>query len=398
MFLLDHPLATKPADAVLVIRRINIRDVALWSSKPIPTKEDAFALNEQKLPRLRVSHAAYAAALLTAAIHPAKAEHHARLKTGETLWVFAQRHHTTLRAVERLNHIHDPNALPNHMLLAIPAPPAGMWVHDTMHREAKVTADRVSVRMGPDDSYHRRDLVDSGTHALVVAQRDGWYQVRLNGDERGWIKGTFLHISGHVQQIAEKPTHHHYSRVASAKHHRVSISAARRHRIALAHLHNLRLREAHLRRLRALRLARVSHYHHAHERVAYAHEANWRARIVDRAYSYRGIPYVWGGANRRGFDCSGFTRYLYAKQGIHLPHNAAAQFDMGKHISRGNLKPGDLVFFHTISAGISHVGMYIGHGKFIHASSPELGGVRVDSLNEPYYRERYRGARRIVRH
>ncbi len=359
-------------------------------------------MNEQKLPRLRVSHAAYAAALLTAAIHPAQAEHHAHLKTGETLWVFAQRHHTTLRAVEQLNHIHDPNDLPNHLLLAIPRPPSGVWVHDTLHRTAVVTADRVSVRMGPDDSYHRRDLVDTGTHALVVAQRDGWYQVRLKGEERGWIKGTFLHVKGHAAQIAERPHHHSLRRVAVAKHHSVSIRAARHHRLALAHLHNLHnlhIREAHLRRMRALRLARASHYHHhAPIRVAYAHEAKWRARIVDRAYSYRGIPYVWGGANRRGFDCSGFTRYLYAKQGIHLPHNAAAQFDMGKHIGRGHLKPGDLVFFHTISAGISHVGMYIGNGRFIHASSPALGGVRIDSLNEPYYSERYRGARRIVRH
>ena len=117
--------------------------------------------------------------------------------------------------------------------------------------------------------------------------------------------------------------------------------------------------------------------------------------LVRTALAYRGTPYVYGGAGRGGFDCSGFTSYLYERRGISLPHSARSQFEIGKRVSRDSLKPGDLVFFHTVTPGISHVGMYIGNGRFIHASSRRSGGVRVDSLNGTYYESAFRGARRL---
>ncbi len=116
--------------------------------------------------------------------------------------------------------------------------------------------------------------------------------------------------------------------------------------------------------------------------------------IVRSAYSYRGTPYRYGGSARGGFDCSGFTSYLYRQKGVNLPHSARAQATMGQEVDKANLKAGDLVFFHTVTPGISHVGMYVGDGKFVHASSRRSGGVRVDSLNSGYYNQRFRGARR----
>jgi peptidoglycan DL-endopeptidase CwlO len=111
--------------------------------------------------------------------------------------------------------------------------------------------------------------------------------------------------------------------------------------------------------------------------------------VVSIALQYLGVPYVWGGASPSGFDCSGLTMYAYAKVGVYLPHNAAMQYGMGTPVARSQLAPGDLVFF----SGLSHVGMYIGGGRFVHA--PHTGDVvKISSLSEYWYAATYVGARR----
>lgn len=119
----------------------------------------------------------------------------------------------------------------------------------------------------------------------------------------------------------------------------------------------------------------------------------WNA-LIRTAMAHRGVRYRFGGTSRGGFDCSGFTRYVYAKYGVALPHSSKSQFNRGTAVSKSELKPGDLVFFHTNRSGISHVGIYIGENKFVHASNTRRG-VTVDSLSSAYYSSRYRGARRI---
>ena len=111
--------------------------------------------------------------------------------------------------------------------------------------------------------------------------------------------------------------------------------------------------------------------------------------VVGIAMNYLGVPYVWGGASPSGFDCSGFTMYVYAQVGISLPHNAAMQYGMGSAVGREFLQPGDLVFFN----GLGHVGLYIGGGQFIHA--PHTGDVvKISSLTD-WYASTYVGARRF---
>jgi cell wall-associated NlpC family hydrolase len=108
------------------------------------------------------------------------------------------------------------------------------------------------------------------------------------------------------------------------------------------------------------------------------------------ALRFRGAPYVWGASSPAGFDCSGLTRYVYAHFGIKLPHSTYGQWTAGRHIPRSQLRPGDLVFF-----GMGHVGLWLGHGRFVHA--PHTGQVvSVDRLAKSWYAANYSGAVRIT--
>lgn len=121
-----------------------------------------------------------------------------------------------------------------------------------------------------------------------------------------------------------------------------------------------------------------------------------RRDIVRTAFAFRGARYRRGGTSRSGFDCSGFVKYVFSTKGVKLPHSSRALFNCGKPVAQSNLQEGDIVFFRgTYRRGISHVGIYVGNRQFIHASSPGRG-VRIDSLDQAYYRRRYVGARRII--
>src|SRR5690606_864214 len=112
---------------------------------------------------------------------------------------------------------------------------------------------------------------------------------------------------------------------------------------------------------------------------------------------YAGTPYVWGGESARGFDCSGFIIRVMRDLGYKaLPHSAAEQFRYGIPVATQNLRPGDLVFFaNTYKPGISHVGIYLGQSRFIHAAGTGQGTI-VSSLNESKFRAKYAGGRRLL--
>ncbi len=119
--------------------------------------------------------------------------------------------------------------------------------------------------------------------------------------------------------------------------------------------------------------------------------------MIAFAQKLLGISYVYGGSSPRGFDCSGFTMYVFAKFGIRLPHQSERQMESGMEIpAREELLPGDLVFFKTMgSKTVNHVGIYLGDNRFIHASSG-YGAVRISPIDSGYYYKCYVGGRRLL--
>ena len=120
------------------------------------------------------------------------------------------------------------------------------------------------------------------------------------------------------------------------------------------------------------------------------------AQVADFAEQYVGSPYRWGGISPAGFDCTGFVMYVYGQFGISLPHNEAGQLMSGPQVSADDLEPGDvLVFANTYRAGLSHTGIYIGDGQFVHAAD-ERHGVIVSALWDSYWGPRLVGASRAI--
>jgi cell wall-associated NlpC family hydrolase len=119
-------------------------------------------------------------------------------------------------------------------------------------------------------------------------------------------------------------------------------------------------------------------------------------QIVEFAMQFQGYPYVYAGEGPYAFDCSGFTMFVIRNTlGVDVPHDMFVQYQMGRSVSRDALQPGDLVFFaDTFRPGMSHNGIYIGGGQFIHAET-ESAGVKISDLDADYYRERWYGAVRF---
>lgn len=196
-----------------------------------------------------------------------------------------------------------------------------------------VTGNSVNIRTGNNLSSKVVTQLNWNDMVTVLGQDNGWYHIRIANGNEGWIFGKYLSL-----------------RLSSDNTSRGSV------------------------------------------------DRSTVARMIDFGKKYLGTRYVYGGESPSvGFDCSGFTKYVFSSIGIDLPRTADSQATVGTNIDRSSLVPGDLVFFKTLgSKSINHAGIYIGNGQFIHASSG-AGKVMISSLSSGYYNEHYATARRVVK-
>ena len=297
------------------------------------------------------------------------------VQPGDSLYTIAHKHGLRLPELLQVNNLRNPHALQvgdqikipvkgnaaaSAQRTAQPTAPASGW--------AEINKDRINIRTAPSTDARRITIVDRWTKVQVLGRQGDWSRIRLQSGTIGWVLSQYLSPTKPPQtrnEVAKRTTNQNATRTARAS---------------------------------ASRQAKTKSQPTASKPPTTADAsavADGQPAVVRRALGYLGTRYRYGASGARGFDCSGFTSYIYRQHGISLPHNSAAQYRVGKPVSRSELRPGDLVFFRTRGRRISHVGIYIGNGKFVHASSAR-GRVRIDTLTSGYYHQRYVGARRIT--
>jgi cell wall-associated NlpC family hydrolase len=264
------------------------------------------------------------------------------VRSGESLYLIARKYHTSVSTLQRINSLQPDGAIKIGQVLSVPS---ATTQRVTSGSRVYGYSRRRSVQVWSDNELVA--TVRKSTQFQVLYRDDDKYKVKLSDGRTGWVEAddVTLHDTRQAQAVGDRWSK--YEKVG--------------HRMAF------------------------------HRTVDDSSDTD----LVHAALACRGASYRFGGLSSRGFDCSGFVKYLYASKGIKLPHSSRAQFCCGKPVSESELKPGDVVFFSgTYRAGVSHVGLYVGGGRFIHAST-ENSGVCVDRLDADYYRRRYAGARRI---
>jgi cell wall-associated NlpC family hydrolase len=128
--------------------------------------------------------------------------------------------------------------------------------------------------------------------------------------------------------------------------------------------------------------------------ISHSQSVESKPTLIEIAEGLKGKPYRYGGVTPKGFDCSGFVHYTYGKAGLSIPRTTGEQYRMAQRLSLDEARPGDLLFFRINSRKLRHVGLYVGNGRFIHASTSRKQ-VAEASLDEPYWRKRLLGAGRI---
>ena len=232
-----------------------------------------------------------------------------------------------------------------------------------------------------------------GTQVEVNAVTEsGWYQISYNG-AAGYVSGDYLTVADAAQLPVEKEPV--YARVtASALHVRSGPGTDYEKTDKLSAGTVVEV----LEESNGWYKIDSGYISAEYAVIVDAASATLGSEIANYALTFVGYPYVYGGSSPSGFDCSGFTSYVYAQFGISLNRSASNQLDNGTPVSMSELQPGDLVLFKKSGTGskrASHVGIYIGGNQFVHASTSTVG-VIVSNMSDAYYTSGFVGGRRLV--
>lgn len=260
-----------------------------------------------------------------------------------------------------------------------------------------VTADALRLRSTPAAEGEILATVSSGTNVVVLDEaEDGWYKVNYNSVE-GYMSGEYLDVTtkadtdlGYGKVDADGSTLNMRAGASTSFDSLCSIPSG-----TVLELEGIY--EGWYKVTYAGNTGYVSSdYITITTEPATSTSSALGEQIVALAKQYLGTPYVLGGNGPSSFDCSGFTKYIYAQFGYTLNRTATDQLQNGVSVSRDELQPGDLVFFkYNTSKPVSHVGIYIGNGEFIHASTNRYV-VQIDQMNTGHYANVFVYARRIL--
>jgi len=260
--------------------------------------------------------------------------------------------------------------------------------HADASKIGTVTADILNVRVSPDTSAAKVTQISLGDQVVVVDSADDWYKISF-GDVIGWVAGQYLDVSNGTASIIGDQVNIRASADLSGE---VIVRIDRGEKVTVlgrsGDWFNIQLADA-----------TTGWVFRDFISVGGSSRGDSIGnQIVNYAKKFLGVRYVYGGNGPNSFDCSGFTRYVDANFGIYLERVASDQAAQGVKISKGALRPGDLIFFNTGGGGgyINHVGIYIGNGSMIHASSG-AGRVMISDINGGFYASAYVTARRVIR-
>lgn len=240
----------------------------------------------------------------------------------------------------------------------------------------KVNANKVNLRKGPGTSYKAVTRANKGDEAYVIGINNGWYKIIFDS-EICYIRSDYLELTEIPYDNADSKNDPVFFENGKSTGVKVDASA---------------LKDTG----KADESDKDTNASEKEEDKKEESGATIGDKIVAKAKQYLGYPYVWNCESPEdGFDCSGFVYYIYNTMGIKVPRTQAKMYAQGTPIDKEDLKPGDIVFFqNTYKAGISHCGIYVGDGEFIHASSSN-DQVRYSDLNSKYYTAHYYGAVRM---
>ena len=232
----------------------------------------------------------------------------------------------------------------------------------------KVTASAVKVRSGAGTSYSELNKAKRNEKAYILGINNGWYRVIFE-DSVGYIRSDYLALTEVPYENKSSSNTPKFFRGGKSTGTDVTAGAV---------------------------TGSTSSSSGSSSGSASSGTAAGN-KIVATAKQYLGVPYKWGGTDPSGFDCSGFVSYVLRCNGINVSRTQVPMYSEGTPVSKANLQPGDLVFFqNTYKAGLSHVGIYVGDGQFIHAPSSGRG-VSYADLNSDYYTAHYYGAARYTK-
>lgn len=286
-----------------------------------------------------------------------KSTGHYKVTEEDNDWIIARKLSITVPALHKLNPGVNWNRLRPGQIINAPGRPAAKVQNAVAinSKRVKVTRTDVNVRRKPSTQAELITQVDTGKVALVIDREGDWYKLRFVGGTEGWVRSDMLKPVKAADVVASNPS----PRTVRRGSRRTAPSGKTQDFV-----------------VRGGPVVTTA--------------------LIETAMGYQGVRYTWGGTTSRGgFDCSGFVGRVYRQHGVSLPRTSIEMSKVGQSVSREDLRQGDLLFFKTRNGSrVNHVGLYIGNGRFIHASSSG-GRVMTESLTG-YYSRRLAGAKRVT--